>query len=96
MTCTNVTSSEDWTCSNFFGATGTRALAKSEISRGTGPPTTETATWDVLFFNVTYAQTTPAPTISYVDIIPDDTETTDDLNCSFLVTDPDNATLVWN
>jgi hypothetical protein len=66
VTCTNVTTLETWTCANFFGSTGTRAIAKSEISRvGTGAATTETATWDVLFFNVTYT-TSNAPTIDNI------------------------------
>ena len=56
ITCTNVTGSEIWGCGNFFGASGVRALAKSEISRiGTGAGTTETGIWDVMYFNVTYS-----------------------------------------
>ncbi|MBS3087062.1 hypothetical protein J4226_00525 [Candidatus Pacearchaeota archaeon] len=56
ITCSNVTSLETWSCGNFFGASGTRGLAKSEMSRiGTGPATTETGTWDVMYFNVTYS-----------------------------------------
>lgn len=51
--CTNVTSLETWTCSNFFGASGTRAYAKSEAQRSGGVGTT-TIAWDVLYFNVTY------------------------------------------
>ncbi|MBD3355327.1 hypothetical protein GF361_05065, partial [Candidatus Woesearchaeota archaeon] len=55
VTCTDVTSLESWNCSNFFGASGTRARAKSENAReDPGPPSTETTTWDVLYFNVTY------------------------------------------
>jgi hypothetical protein len=55
VTCTNVTSLETWSCSNFFGASGTRVLTKSELTRTTsGPNAAQTATWDLLYFNVTY------------------------------------------
>ena len=66
ITCTNVTALETWTCDNFFGTTGTRAYAKSELSRiGTGAATTETGTWDALYFNVTYTAGV-APTIANI------------------------------
>lgn len=56
VTCADVTSLESWSCGNFFGSSGTRAQAKSELARVTGgAPSTHTATWDVLFFNVTYS-----------------------------------------
>jgi hypothetical protein len=62
--CTDVTSLENWTCENFFGSSGTRAYAKSEISRiGTGAATTETATWDMLYFDVNYTLSAPEITI---------------------------------
>lgn len=51
--CEDVTSLESWNCSNFFGALGTRAYAKSEAQHSGGSGTT-TITWDVLYFNVTY------------------------------------------
>jgi len=77
VTCTNVTSLETWTCANFFGASGTRAQAKSEISR-TNPGGATTATWDVLFFNVTYSvpvsDTTP-PAYSTLTETPTDPAT---------------------
>jgi len=61
ITCTNVTLSETWTCANFFGAAGTRAQAKSELSRTDSGGAT-TASWDVLFFNVSYTESdTEAP-----------------------------------
>lgn len=66
ITCTNVTDLEIWGCGNFFGASGTRAFAKSEISRiGTGAGTTETGTWDVMYFNVTYSANV-APVIANI------------------------------
>lgn len=52
ITCVNVTSNETWACSNFFGASGTRARIQSEIG-GHGPQ--ESAFWDALFYNVTYS-----------------------------------------
>ncbi|MEA3430520.1 MAG: hypothetical protein U9R08_04570, partial [Nanoarchaeota archaeon] len=60
VTCTNITTLETWTCDSFFNTTGTRALAKSEIDRTpAGADTTETAYWDVLYFNVTYTGAPP-------------------------------------
>jgi hypothetical protein len=53
MVCTDVTSLETWSCSNFFGSTGTRALIKSEM-RADGGQGARTGYWDVLYFNVTY------------------------------------------
>lgn len=66
VTCADITSLETWACANFFGATGTRAYAKSELTRTTsGPSAVQTATWDVLFFNITYSgQDVTPPTIS--------------------------------
>lgn len=53
IVCTNVTSLESWTCSSFFGTTGTKAVARTELSKSTmGDP--QTLMTDVLFFNVTY------------------------------------------
>jgi hypothetical protein len=69
VTCQNVTASETWTCGSFFGSSGTRALAKSEISRS-NPGGASTASWDVLFFNVTYSQETVAPVITLLSPSP--------------------------
>ncbi|MBN2101899.1 MAG: DUF2341 domain-containing protein [Candidatus Aenigmarchaeota archaeon] len=53
--CLDVTSLETWTCQNFFGPTGTRAVAKSEFRRtSAGGGSTEIAYWDILYFNVSY------------------------------------------
>ena len=53
--CIDVTSLENWQCNNFFGASGIRALAKSQTTR-TGGKASIFITWtfDTLFFNVTY------------------------------------------
>jgi hypothetical protein len=53
MTCADVTSSETWVCSNFFGSSGTRAVAKSEGQKSGGPGSA-TINWDVFYFNITY------------------------------------------
>ncbi len=52
--CNNATSLETWACSNFFGTSGTRALAKAHGQKSSGSGS-RTFTLDVLFFNVTYA-----------------------------------------
>ncbi|MBW2984920.1 Ig-like domain-containing protein, partial [Candidatus Woesearchaeota archaeon] len=63
VACTDVTGLEDWTCSNFFGESGTRAEVKSEITRtSAGAP--DIATWDALYFNVTYAIDTPPSSVT--------------------------------
>ncbi|MDP3640809.1 MAG: LamG-like jellyroll fold domain-containing protein [Nanoarchaeota archaeon] len=54
MTCTNVTSLESWTCSSFFGSSGTRALARTEYHRTNMGGVAATQSADALFFNVTY------------------------------------------
>ncbi|MEK6917650.1 MAG: hypothetical protein AABW51_01765 [Nanoarchaeota archaeon] len=69
ITCTDVTSLESWACSNFFGASGTRALAKSEF-RKSGGGGTRTMNWDVFYFNITYTQANQAPTIDSISSIP--------------------------
>ncbi len=51
--CINVTSNETWTCGNFFGSSGTRAVAKSEIAR-LSCCGRQTSYWDVFFFRVFY------------------------------------------
>jgi hypothetical protein len=53
VTCTDVTSLEDWECSNFFGSSGTRAKARSEAQRSGGKGTT-IISWDNFYFNVSY------------------------------------------
>jgi len=61
-TCTNVTNLKTWTCANFFGASGNRSMVKSEITRVTsGAATTETASWDTLYFAVNYTIDTTPP-----------------------------------
>ncbi|MDO8622880.1 MAG: hypothetical protein Q7R52_01435 [archaeon] len=66
VSCQNVTANETWTCANFFGASGTRAFAKSELTRVTsGGVTTEIGTWNVMYFNVTYTANT-APVINNI------------------------------
>ncbi|MFC1728295.1 Ig-like domain-containing protein [Nanoarchaeota archaeon] len=55
IVCTDVTALETWTCANFFGSTGTRALAYSQLDREpAGADSVETVSWDVFYFNVTY------------------------------------------
>jgi hypothetical protein len=61
--CNNVTSLESWSCNNFFGPSGTRALIKSEFRRTSG---TRTMNWDVLFFNVTYTTSNQPPIINSI------------------------------
>ncbi|MBW6442648.1 hypothetical protein K0A97_02595 [Patescibacteria group bacterium] len=51
--CINVTSDFNWQCSNFFGSTGARAMARTQAYSANNR---QTRTWsfDVLFFNVSY------------------------------------------
>ncbi len=95
VTCTDITSLElSWTCSNFFGASGTRALAKSE-GRKSGGGGTRTLTWDALYFEVTYALPNQPPTIDSVDAIPPILpleETTRQVIFNVQVSDPDGYT----
>ncbi|MBW6442657.1 hypothetical protein K0A97_02640 [Patescibacteria group bacterium] len=51
--CINVTSNFSWQCSNFFGSTGTRAMARTQ-AYGANNRQTRTWSFDVLFFNVSY------------------------------------------
>jgi hypothetical protein len=53
VTCADVTSLETWICSNFFGSSGTRAVAKAEGQKSGGPGSA-TISWDVFYFNITY------------------------------------------
>lgn len=54
VTCNNVTSLESWTCSNFFGSSGTRSLARVYHYDNTGLCISCGFSVDALFFNVTY------------------------------------------
>lgn len=54
VSCINVTSIESWTCGNFFGASGTRALART--SSLNGDPSNYILSHDVLYFNVSYTE----------------------------------------
>jgi hypothetical protein len=65
VVCQAVTSSEDWSCSNFFGSSGTRAKIKSQAQQSTGG--SRTLTWDVLFYEVNY---TPAEAPSVTGLKP--------------------------
>jgi hypothetical protein len=59
VTCRDVTADLSWTCDNFFGPTGTRAFAQSEVE-GANPA--DLQSWDVFYFNVTYGESdTNAP-----------------------------------
>jgi hypothetical protein len=53
VTCTDVTGLETWTCTNFFGAAGTRARALADAQRNVSATTTNIR-WDVFVYNVTY------------------------------------------
>ncbi len=62
-TCIDVTGSESWVCSDFFIASGTRAMAVVEVLF----PSAKTLSVDSLYFNVTYTNdlTSPAISIAY-------------------------------
>ncbi len=64
FTCTNVTSLQSWTCGNFFGPSGTRAIIRDQINKS-GSANHGVFT-DALFFNVTYNVTgvSPSPAVS--------------------------------
>ena len=55
VSCFNVTSLENWTCGNFFGSNGTRAVARNLI--GKSDIGAETLSTDAFFFNVSYTPT---------------------------------------
>ena len=55
ITCTNVTGLKTWSCTHFLDGGAVRAKVKSELTRVTsGGATTETASWDVMYFQVNY------------------------------------------
>src|SRR5262249_52779087 len=64
VACTDVTANASWSCSNFFGPSGTRAQVKSELHSSSGAAN---ALWDVLYFNVTYLAPTPVSTCSVIN-----------------------------
>jgi hypothetical protein len=70
VNCMNVTAYETWSCSNFFGPSGTRALIKSEFRKNGGGTSSRTVNWDALYFNVTYSRPNQLPTINSVGPIP--------------------------
>ncbi len=56
--CTNVTALEPWTCSNFFGSSGTRAKLQIQMGGTTLSNEYFDTHTDVLAFNVTYVPVT--------------------------------------
>ncbi|MGM5482908.1 MAG: hypothetical protein ACQESF_05575, partial [Nanobdellota archaeon] len=61
ITCVDVTTNENWQCSNFFGPSATGAMAKSElVSSGAGGNGVYDVYWDVFYFNVTYIDNPPS------------------------------------
>jgi hypothetical protein len=64
--CQNVTANKTWSCGNFFGTSGTRASAYTEVQRATsGANGAWNYSIDVLYFNVTYTNNV-APTIANI------------------------------
>ena len=85
VNCINITANESWVCSNFFGSSGIKALAKSELKRDGGGGSS-TATWDVFFFNVSYDLDVAAPSLSLIE--PQNTSyATDSIDINFSVSD---------
>ncbi|MBI4151820.1 Ig-like domain repeat protein [Candidatus Woesearchaeota archaeon] len=69
MTCINVTGSENWNCTQFFGVGTTRAIAKAQAQRSVSG--TQTWSFDVLLLNVTYMTVdTVKPSVGFVDPTP--------------------------
>jgi hypothetical protein len=62
--CLDVTGSETWACSDFFGSSGTMAKAKLQVQQSGG--TAKTLTVDTLYFNVTYVSDAIPPAVSIV------------------------------
>ncbi len=54
VNCVNVTSLENWSCSDFFGPTGTRASIRSSVWSEGKSGTSGDLTTDAFFFNVSY------------------------------------------
>ncbi|MBW2989600.1 Ig-like domain-containing protein [Candidatus Woesearchaeota archaeon] len=54
--CSNITSSDDWSCSDFFGSSATGVSIKSEAEQRGGPPSENELIWDVLFINLSYKE----------------------------------------
>ena len=93
--CNNVTGMENWTCSNFFGSSGIRAIAKSELTRVTsGGATTETGNWDVFYFNVTYNKTAPQVHVILNNTVKDAQNNT--VSATIEVIDDDSNSTVYN
>lgn len=96
--CNNVTALEVWNCGNFFGSSGTRALAKSEFKKSGGSGT-RTMNWDVLYFNVTYSNATQQPSILSVESITPKNPTelsTASISFNVNVTDPNGYSDINN
>lgn len=97
VTCVNVSALDDWTCNNFFGSTGTRALIKSEFRKSSGGGT-RTMSWDVLYFKVNY-NTNVGPNITLVFPLNGNITTIKDINFTCNATDDlqlSNITFYWN
>jgi hypothetical protein len=62
--CTDVTALENWTCYNFFTASGTRAVAYLQVQSASG--TSKTLTADSLYFNVTYVVDAVSPIVTII------------------------------
>ncbi len=92
VTCTEVTSTENWTCGNFFGSSGTRAKIKSEVSKSTQQGGPATISWDVLRYNVTYQLPDQTPPNVTLDSPANDTFDLDG-NVTFTYTPEDNRNL---
>ncbi|MBR9704689.1 hypothetical protein GOV12_04705, partial [Candidatus Pacearchaeota archaeon] len=67
VTCIDVTSEENWDCLDFFGSgDGTRAQAKSQAHMISGSGS-QTWSFDVLFFNVSYTAADITPPVVTID-----------------------------
>ena len=98
ITCTNVTSNESWSCNNFFGASATGALAKSELGKTNNPARNGYGFWDVFYFNVSY-NVDGAPNSTLVS--PPNGNVTTSNNVTFACNATDdiklsNITFYWN
>jgi hypothetical protein len=96
--CTNVTSNESWSCNNFFGASATGALAKSELGKTNNPARNGYGFWDVFYFNVSY-NVDGAPNSTLVS--PPNGNVTTSNNVTFACNATDdiklsNITFYWN